>query len=130
MYLFGEFRGFLPEPLKATYRRLNQRGPAAHALVRADLADARALLEGLVGELTEFRLQRPPEPVEETGAAESAAQPLPQLPRLATALSAEAHLLATLASDARPPDTLGMARVIKLMAVANDRAGTKREAVA
>jgi hypothetical protein len=37
------------------YRRKGQRGPLTGALVRADLPDARAVLEGLVGELVEFQ---------------------------------------------------------------------------
>jgi hypothetical protein len=123
-------QGIFEDLLRATYRRKGQRGRPARALVRADLSDHLAVLESLVGELTDFRLQRPPEPVKGTGAPESAARPLPPLPPLAAALSGEAHLLATLPSDARPPDTLGMARVIKLMALANDPAGTERTAVA
>jgi hypothetical protein len=88
------------------------------------------VLQGLIGELTEFRLQRPPEPVKQTGPAQAAAQRLPSLPRLAAALSAEARLLATRPADARPPDTLGMARVIRLMAPADDPAATRRAAIA
>ena len=114
--------------MTARYRRKNQRGQPARALVRADLPDPRAVLEGLVGELTEFHVERPPDPTVRAHPKRSAR--LPPLPRLAAALSAEAHLLATLPSDARPPDTLGMARVIRLMALANDAAGTKRAAVA
>ena len=45
--------------LAATYRRRNQRGPMARALVRADLPDPRAVLETLVGELAEFHVKRP-----------------------------------------------------------------------
>jgi hypothetical protein len=52
------------------------------------------------------------------------------LPPLAAALSAEGHLLATLPSDARPPDMLGMARVMKLMALTAEHAGPKRAAAA
>jgi hypothetical protein len=78
----------------------------------------------------EFELQPPSEPVRQTGPAQAAAQRLPPLPRLAAALSAEAHLLATLPADARPPDTLGMARVIGLMALTNDSAATRRAAIA
>ena len=47
--------------------------------------------------------------------------------RLAAALSAEGHLLATLPPDGRPPDMLGMARVINLVALA---AGPERAAAA
>jgi hypothetical protein len=35
-------------------------------------------------------------------------------------MSAEGHLLATLPADARPPDTLGMAGVMKLVAPATE----------
>ena len=52
--------------LTARYRRRNQRGPAARALIDAALPDPRAVLESLVGELTEFHLERraapPPRP--------------------------------------------------------------------
>jgi hypothetical protein len=114
----------------ATYRRAGQRGPAARALVRADLPDPRAVLESLVGELTEFRVELPTEPFSKARAPESAPQPLPTLPPLAAALSAEGHLLATLPPDGRAPDMLGMARVMKLMTLAAEHAGTERAAVA
>jgi hypothetical protein len=52
------------------------------------------------------------------------------LPPLAGALSAEAHLLASLPSDARPPDMLGMAGVIKLMALGPGLAGIEGAAAA
>ena len=52
------------------------------------------------------------------------------LPPLAAALSAEGHLLASLPPDGRAPDMLGMARVIKLMALAAELAGAERAAVA
>jgi hypothetical protein len=110
--------------MKAAYRRRGQRGPLASALVRSDLPDPRAGLEGLVGELVEFHVERPPEPAGKAGAPEAAPQ---RLPPLAAALSAEGHLLATLPPDERPPDVLGMARVIKLMALA---AGPERAAAA
>ena len=45
--------------LTARYRRMNQRGAAARALVSAALSDPRAALESLVGELTEFQVERP-----------------------------------------------------------------------
>jgi hypothetical protein len=114
----------------ATYRRAGQRGPAARALVSAALPDPRAVLESLVGELVEFHVERPPQPSGKAGAPESAPHALPPLPPLAAALSAEGHLLATLPSDARPPDMLGMARVMKLMALTAEHAGPKRAAAA
>ena len=55
------------------------------------------------------------------------APPLPPLPRLAAALSAEGQMLASLPPHERPPDMLGMGRVIKLMALA---AGPERAAAA
>ena len=115
---------FFPDLLKATYRRKNQRGPAARALVRADLPDPRSTLEGLVGELVEFHLEHPPEPP----AAASEPKPLSALPPLAAALSAEAHLLASLPPDVRPPDMLGMAGVLRLMGLAGDPARAERTA--
>ena len=117
-------------PLQATYRRRAQKGKPARALVSAALSDPRAVLESLVGEVVEFHVERPPQPSGKAGAPESAPHPLPPLPPLAAALSAEGHLLATLPSDARPPDMLGMARVMKLMAMAAEHTGPKRAAVA
>jgi hypothetical protein len=110
----------------ATYRRKNQRGPAARALVRADLPDPRSVLKGLVGELVDFHIERPPVP---------AARPhkpttLPTLPPLAAALSAEAHLLATLPPAVRPPDMLGMGGVLRLMGLTGDPARAERTAAA
>jgi hypothetical protein len=125
--LFGRIRVFFAPLVKAAYRRRGQRGPLACALVRPDLSDPRAVLEGLVGELLEFQLERPPQPSGKPDAAETAPQRLPPLPRLAAAMSAEGHLLATLPADERPPDVLGMARVMKLMAMA---AGPERAAAA
>ena len=110
-------------PLQATYRRRAQKGKPARALVSAALSDPRAVLQSLVGELVEFQLERPPQPSGKAGAPESAPHPLPPLPPLAAALSAEGHLLATLPSDARPPDMLGMARVMKLMALVPNMPG-------
>jgi hypothetical protein len=52
------------------------------------------------------------------------------LPPLAAALSAEGRLLASLPSDARAPDMLGMTRVMKLMTLAGERCGAERAAVA
>ena len=125
-YIFiWRIQGVFPDPLKATYRRINQRGPAAHALVRADIPDPRAALEALVGELASFHVERPP-----ASPHERLTRHLRRLGPLAAALSAESRLLASLPSDARPPDTLGMAGVIKLMALANDPARTERAAVA
>ena len=112
--------------LTATYRRKNQRGPAARALIRADLPNPRAILEGLVGELVEFHVERPPVPP--TKSAEPT--PLSSLPPLAAVLSAQAHLLASLPPDVCPPDMLGMAVVIKLAALAGDPAREERTAAA
>jgi hypothetical protein len=83
-------------------------------------------LEGLVGELVEFQVERSPRSPDKPSASDTAPS-LPPLPRLAAALSAEGHLLATLSPDERPPDVLGMARVMKLMALA---AGPKWAAAA
>jgi hypothetical protein len=113
----------------ARYRRKGQRGPAAKALVRADLPDPRAILESLVGELTEFHLEHPsnsPAAARAHEPARSAQRPLP----LVAALAAEGHLLATLPPDGRPPDMLGMARVMKLMALTTAGAGVQRAAAA
>jgi hypothetical protein len=49
---------------------------------------------------------------------------------MAATLAAEAHLLATLPPNGRPPDMLGMARVMKLMALAAELTGAERAAVA
>jgi hypothetical protein len=127
IYLFGVLGLFFGHPLKATYRRKGQRGPLACALVRSDLSDPRSVLEGMVGELVEFQVERPPQPPGKADAPDTAAQRLPPLPPLAAAMSAEAHLLATLPPDQRPPDLLGMARVMKLVALA---AGPERAAAA
>jgi hypothetical protein len=114
----------------ARYRRKNQRGAAGRALVRADLSDPRATLESLVGELTEFHLDRPPASPAEANAPEPERPAQAPLPPLAAALSAEGHLLAKLPPDGRPPDMLGMARVMKLMALAAELTGATRAAVA
>jgi hypothetical protein len=121
-------QGVFLDPLTATYRRKNQRGPVARALVWAGLPDPRAVLEGLVGEVVEFQADRPVEPAAEASATapRAAPTPLPPLPPLAAALSAETHLLASLPSDARPPDMLGMAGVMKLMALTTAGAGPER----
>jgi hypothetical protein len=113
----------------ARYRRKNQRGPAARALVSAALSDPRAVLESLVGELTEFHVERPSDSPAEASAREPE-RPARPLPPLAAALSAEGHLLATLPPDGRPPDMLGMARVMKLMTLAAELDGAERAAVA
>jgi hypothetical protein len=112
----GNIQGVFQGMLRRTYRRKGQRGPLAHVLVRADLPNPRSVLEGLVGELVEFHVEQTPQPP----AQATAPQPLPQLPPLAAAMSAEAHLLATLQPDARPPDLLGMARVMQLVAWQRD----------
>jgi hypothetical protein len=75
----------------------------------------------LVGDLTEFYVDRVVRSPAESGAPERERSMRP-LPPLAAALSAEAHLLATLSPDARPPDVLGMARVMKLSTQAAKRA--------
>jgi hypothetical protein len=129
MNLFGVCTPLDRPPLRATYRRRNQKGKPARALIRADLPDPRTVLERLVGELVEFQVERSRSP-DKPSASDSSPHRLPPLPRLAAALSAEGHLLATMPSDARPPDTLGMARVIRLMALAHEAAKTKRVAVA
>jgi hypothetical protein len=128
--LFGTCRVFFGDLLKGTYRRRGQRGPLASALVRSSLPNPRAVLEGMVGELVEFHMDRPSDSPAEASAPQSAPQPLPTLPPLATALSAEGRLLALLPSDARPPDMLGMDRVMKLMTLAAELAGAERAAVA
>jgi hypothetical protein len=74
------------------------------------------VLEGLVGELVEFHVARPSEPSADVRRPEPA-QALPPLPPLAAALSAQAHRLATLPPDERPPDMLGMAGAFRLMAL-------------
>ena len=119
---------FFGAPLKATYRRKGQRGPLACALVRSDLSDPRSILEGLVGELVEFQVERPPEPPGKSDAVgHRSRNACRHCRRSLLPLSAEGHLLATLSPDERPPDVLGMARVIKLMALA---AGPERAAAA
>jgi hypothetical protein len=124
IYLFGVCTLLDRPPLRATYRRRSQKGKSAQALIGADLPDPRTVLEHLVGEVTEFAVKRPPEPVKEAGIHQPTARPLPPI---AAALAAEAHLLASLPCDTRPPDVLGMARVIKLMTLA---AGPERAAAA
>ena len=52
------------------------------------------------------------------------------MPAHAAAMSAEAHLLATLPPGERPPDVLGMARVIKLMTLAAEHAAPEGAAAA
>ncbi len=59
--------------LTARYRRRNQRGAAARALVDAAVSDPRSVLESLVGELTEFHVERQTAPPGEASAPESAA---------------------------------------------------------
>jgi hypothetical protein len=124
--LFGVCTPLDQPPLQAVYRRKGQKGKPARALVSAALSDPRAVLERLVGELTEFHVERPAEPPA-TKAPQPAPAPLHVLPPLAAAMSAEGHLLATLPADTRPPDMLGMAGVIKLMALP---AGPERAAAA
>jgi hypothetical protein len=128
--LFGRIRVFFGEPLRATYRRKGQRGPLASALVRSSLPEPRSVLEAMVGELVEFHMDRRWDSPAKTSAPHSVARPLPPLPPLAAALSAEGHLLATLPPDGRAPDMLGMARVIKLMTMAAGLPEAERAAVA
>jgi hypothetical protein len=130
IYLFGVCTLLDQPPLQATYRRKAQKGKPARALVRADLPDPRAILESLVGELTEFHVEHPPESPAKPREPERERPPQRPLPPLAAALSAEGHLLATLPPDGRPPDMLGMARVMKLMTLATELAGAQRAAIA
>jgi hypothetical protein len=85
--------------------------------VRSDLAAPRSILEGLVGKLVEFQIEPPPAAPGEPDATDTAPQRLSSLPPLTAAMSAAARLLATLPAEERPPAVLGMARVIKLMAL-------------
>jgi hypothetical protein len=130
VYLFGVCTQLDQPPLQATYRRKAQKGKPARALVCADLPDPRAILESLVGELTEFHVEHPPESSAKPREPERERLPQRPLPPLAAALSAEGHLLATLPPDGRPPDMLGMAGVMKLMTLATELAGAERAAVA
>jgi hypothetical protein len=128
--LFGGIPLFSSGALKASYRRKGQRGPLACALVCSDLSAPRAVLEGLLGELVEFRLEGPPEPPGKPEATDATPAILRPLPPLAAAMSAEAQLLATLPPDERPPDVLGMARVMKLVALAAEHTGPERAVAA
>jgi hypothetical protein len=123
IYLFGFCTPLHRPPLQATYRRLAQTGKAARALVSAVLPDPRAVLQRMVGELVEFEVERPSPG--RSGALEAAPERQP-LPPLAAALSAEGHMLARLPPGERPPDRLGMARVMKLMALATEHAAAER----
>ena len=121
-----KIQGVFEDLLRASYRRKGQRGPVARVLFRADLPDPRAALEGLVGELVGFNIERPPVP---------AARPhkptaMPSLPPLAAALSAEAHLLASVPPDVRPPDMLGMDGVMRLAALAGGGGRVERTTAA
>jgi hypothetical protein len=132
--LFGITRVFFPKLIKAAYRRKGQRGRQARALIRADLPDHRAALEGLVGELTEFHVDPHPDGSQSSNGTAEQTPPkpsqapwsLPPLRPLAAAISAESHLLATMAPDERPPDMLGMARVMKLVALTAEHDATRR----
>jgi hypothetical protein len=121
--LFGICTPLNQPLLKATYRRQGQRGKHARALVGGAVSDPRAVLEGLVGELAEFDIESEDDPP-----VAKAPDPPPPLRPLAAALSAEGHLLATLPPGQRPPDMLGMARVMKLVALTADHDATKRAA--
>jgi hypothetical protein len=131
-YLFGVCRVFLPDILRATYRRRGQRGPLARALVRADLVNPRAVLEGLVGEVVKFHVERGPDRSRESANPHEPARPrpLPRLPPLAATLSAEAQFLAKLPPAVRPPDMLGMARVLRLMGLTGNLGRAERMAAA
>jgi hypothetical protein len=118
-------QGIFQDLLRATYRREGQRGKRARALLSAAVPDPRAVLESLVGELAEFDIESEDDPP-----VAKAPDPPPPLRPLAAALSAEGHLLATLPPDQRPPDMLGMARAMKLMALAADTAGAAWAGVA
>jgi hypothetical protein len=128
--LFGICTLLDQPPLQARYRRKGQKGRPARALVRADLPDPRAILESLVGELTEFHVERRSDSPARARAHEMARPAQRPLPPLAAALAAEGHLLATLPPDGRPPDMLGMARVMKLKALATELAGAEWAAAA
>jgi len=86
----------------------------------------------LVGELVEFHVERRPDPSKEAANPPEplTPKPLPHLPPLAAALSVEGHLLSTLPVDARPPDMLGMASIVRLMSLARDPAGAERATAA
>jgi hypothetical protein len=121
--LFGICTPLNQPLLKATYRRQGQRGKHAQALVGAAVPDPRAVLESLVGELVEFDIESEDDPP-----VAKAPDPPPPLRPLAAALSAEGHLLATLPPGQRPPDMLGMVRVMKLVALTAEHDATKRAA--
>jgi hypothetical protein len=76
-YFIWGHTGNFPERLKATYRRKNQRGPLARALIRADLPSPCATLEGLVGGLAEFRAERPPDRWQDMAGALEPNPPVP-----------------------------------------------------
>jgi hypothetical protein len=80
------------------------------------------VLEGMVGELVEFDMDRQSAGPIEGSASQSGPPLLPPLPRLAAALSTEGHMLASLLPHERPPDMLGMGRVIKVMGLVAERA--------
>jgi hypothetical protein len=67
------FQGIFADLLRASYRRKGQRGRPARALIDATLPDPRAVLESLVGELTEFHLDRPSGSAAEASAPQSVA---------------------------------------------------------
>jgi hypothetical protein len=85
-----------------------------------------------VGGLAEFHAESPPDQPQDTASAPEPRllKPLRALPAMAAALSAESHLLASLSSDARPPDMLGIAGAMKLMALAAEAVGIERAAAA
>jgi hypothetical protein len=128
--LFGGIPLFSSGALRTSYRRKGQRGPLACALVRSDLSAPRAVLEGMVGELVQFKLEHLPHFPGKTDSHHTPPLDPRPLPSLAAALSAEAHLLATLPPDERPPDLLGMARVMKLAALAAQHAKPERAVAA
>jgi hypothetical protein len=128
--LFGLCTPLDQPPLLATYRRKSKPGKSARALVNPALPDPRAILESLIGELTEFQIEQPPEPPGKSDSPDTPPPHLRPLPSLAAAMSAEAHLLASLPPDQRPPDILGMARVMKLVTLAAEHAKSERAVAA
>lgn len=106
VYSFGKCPHLISDPKTAVYRRNGQRGRPTRVLVSPEPPDARRAVATLVGELAEFHLKQPPAP-----------PPLRErlIGPLATALSAEAHVLSTTSPDERPPDMLGFAGAMTLV---------------
>jgi hypothetical protein len=114
--LFGKCRMFFPTVRKGTYRRKGAHGPLAGLLVRSDLPDPKAVLEGMVGEVTEFTIEQPPEPPAHAAEPppQKATEPKPAMPRALDVLSYQGHMLATLDPYQRPPDMLGAHQLLAL----------------